>query len=109
MPHNTRCSQRPFVSAEWPASVSVTAASVCSLLVDKDHDSCCLQAPSAAKRDQQFRQEPDSAEVEAPPVLTHHASFPETAAELVLDLTVEGHNAGTTHSTKNPPIDRLIV
>jgi len=28
------------------------------------------------------------------PVLPHHASFPETAAELVLDLTVEGRNAG---------------
>ena len=27
-------------------------------------------------------------------MLPHHASFPETAAELVLDLTVEGRNAG---------------
>ena len=74
---------------------------MCTHLVGKDHDSCCVQAPNAAKRDQQFRQEPDSAEVEPPPVLMHHASFPETAAELVLDLTVEGHNAGTTHFQNN--------
>ena len=46
-PHYTCCQPRSFVSAEWPASVSVTVASVCSLLVGKDHDSCCLLAPNA--------------------------------------------------------------
>ena len=33
---------------------------------------------------------------EPSPALPHHASFPETAAELVLDLTVEGHNAASS-------------
>lgn len=31
-----------------------------------------------------------------PPPLPHHASFPETAAELVLDLTIAGHNAASS-------------
>ncbi|KAL3131529.1 hypothetical protein ABBQ38_007832 [Trebouxia sp. C0009 RCD-2024] len=56
-----------------------------------------LQPPNAAKRDP-YPQGPDPSASrggapEDPPVLPHHASFPETAAELVLDLTVEGHNA----------------
>ena len=59
---------------------------------------CCLQAPDASKRDQ-FRAITEAAgrgtAGEEAPVLPHHASFPETAAELVLDLTVEGRNAGT--------------
>ena len=36
-------------------------------------------------------------------MLPHHASFPETAAELVLDLTVEGRNAGMA------PVDVLFT
>ncbi len=58
---------------------------------------CFLQAPDASKRDQ-FRAGTETAArgtaAEEPSVLPHHASFPETAAELVLDLTVEGRNAG---------------
>ncbi|KAL0032721.1 hypothetical protein WJX79_005609 [Trebouxia sp. C0005] len=58
-----------------------------------------LQAPDASKRDQ-FRAGSEAAARgtagEEPPVLPHHASFPETAAELVLDLTVEGRNAGSS-------------
>ena len=58
---------------------------------------CFLQGPDASKRDQ-FRAGTEAAgrgtAGEEAPVLPHHASFPETAAELVLDLTVEGRNAG---------------
>ena len=59
-----------------------------------------LQPPNAAKRDP-YPQGPDPSvsgvtPPEAPAVLPHHASFPETAAELVLDLTVEGHNAASS-------------
>lgn len=52
-----------------------------------------LQPPTTAKRDQ-HHQGVDPPE--APLTLPHHASFPETAAELVLDLTVEGHNAASS-------------
>lgn len=59
-----------------------------------------LQPPTAAKRDQ-LHQGVDPSAIrgkppEAPLTLPHHASFPETAAELVLDLTVEGHNAASS-------------
>lgn len=65
-----------------------------------------LQPASAAKRDphQQgvtLQQGVDLSASRGPPpeapvALPHHASFPETAAELVLDLTVEGHNAASS-------------
>ena len=59
-----------------------------------------LQPPSTAKRDHHQQGVDLSASrgnpPEAPPALPHHASFPQTAAELVLDLTVEGHNAASS-------------
>lgn len=60
-----------------------------------------LQPPTAAKRDQYPPQVPDPSAgrgtpPDTPPVLPHHASFPEIAAELVLDWTVEGHNAASS-------------
>ena len=56
-----------------------------------------LQVPAvgaAAKRNQGNAGEHSDA-IPAPP-LPHHASFPETAAELVLDLTIAGHNAASS-------------
>ncbi len=65
-----------------------------------------LQAPDTSKRDQ-FRAGTEAAARgtagEEAPVLPHHASFPETAAELILDLTVEGRNAGVA------PVDVLVM
>ena len=56
-----------------------------------------LQVPAAgaaAKRNQGNAGE-HSDGIPTPP-LPHHASFPETAAELVLDLTIAGHNAASS-------------
>lgn len=56
-----------------------------------------LQAPAAgtaAKRSQANAAE--LSDGTPPPPLPHHASFPETAAELVLDLTIAGRNAASS-------------
>lgn len=68
--------------------------------IEKLSSADVLQPPNAAKRDQYHQGADPSASrgtpPEPPPALPHHSSFPETAAELVLDLTVEGHNAATS-------------
>lgn len=69
------------------------------------HDSW-LQAPTAGgKRSQATPAEPPSEDAPTPR-LPHHTHFPETATELVLDLTIAGRNAASSSTAYSALGDR---